>query len=311
MQSRLRRGIFSVMMLNERHILSQLLPGLAATESVAVGPGDDCAALRTSGGGPLLLAAVDQVIAGVHFLSEGTAPERAGAKLMKRNLSDIAAMGGTPRWALLAFAARGCSESWGLEFCRGAADAGMRYGTPLTGGDIAGLERDGVAASLTILGEVEESEIVLRRGAKPGDLLYVTGRIGNSFLSEHHLDFTPRLAEGRFLASHRFASAMLDISDGLLLDASRLAAASQVALTVEQERIPLRAGAVPESAWSDGEDYELLFTVPADAAAQLEAEWPPGFAPLTRIGSVSAGSGEVLDPEGNSLTEHRKSGYEH
>ena len=299
------------MMLNERHILSQLLPGLAATESVAVGPGDDCAALRTSGGGPLLLAAVDQVIAGVHFLSEGTAPERAGAKLMKRNLSDIAAMGGTPRWALLAFAARGCSESWVLEFCRGAADAGMRYGTPLTGGDIAGLERDGVAASLTILGDVEESEIVLRRGAKPGDLLYVTGRIGNSFLSEHHLDFTPRLAEGRFLASHRFASAMLDISDGLLLDASRLAAASRVALTVEQERIPLRAGAVPESAWSDGEDYELLFTVPADAAAQLEAEWPPGFAPLTRIGSVSAGSGEVLDPEGNSLTEHRKSGYEH
>ena len=299
------------MMLNERHILSQLLPGLAATESVAVGPGDDCAALRTSGGGPLLLAAVDQVIAGVHFLSEGTAPERAGAKLMKRNLSDIAAMGGTPRWALLALAARGGSESWVLEFCRGAADAGMRYGTPLTGGDIAGLERDGVAASLTILGEVEESEIVLRRGAKPGDLLYVTGRIGNSFLSEHHLDFTPRLAEGRFLASHRFASAMLDISDGLLLDASRLAAASRVALTVEQERIPLRAGAVPESAWSDGEDYELLFTVPADAAAQLEAEWPPGFAPLTRIGSVSAGSGEVLDPEGNSLTEHRKSGYEH
>lgn len=299
------------MMLNERHILSQLLPGLAATESVAVGPGDDCAALRTSGGGPLLLAAVDQVIAGVHFLSEGTAPARAGAKLMKRNLSDIAAMGGTPRWALLAFAARGRSESWVLEFCRGAADAGMRYGTPLTGGDIAGLERDGVAASLTILGEVAESEIVLRRGAKPGDLLYVTGWIGNSFLSEHHLDFTPRLAEGRFLASHRFASAMLDISDGLLLDASRLAAASQVALTVEQERIPLRAGAVPESAWSDGEDYELLFTVPADVATQLEAEWPPGFAPLTRIGSVSAGSGEVLDPEGNSLTEHRKSGYEH
>lgn len=298
-------------MLNERHILSQLLPGLAVPASVAIGPGDDCAALRTPGGGPLLLAAVDQVIADVHFVGGSTAPARAGAKLMKRNLSDIAAMGGTPRWALLAFAGRGCSEAWVLEFCRGAAGAGAQYGVPLTGGDIAELPAEGVSTSLTILGEVDENEIVLRSGAKAGDLLYVTGAIGNSFASEHHLDFAPRLAEGRFLASHHFASAMLDISDGLLLDASRLAAASRVALTVEQERIPLRAGAVPESAWSDGEDYELLFTVPADAAAQLEECWPPGLAPLTRIGSVSAGSGEVLDSGGNSLIEHRKSGYEH
>ena len=298
-------------MLNECHILTQLLPGLPVSASAAVGPGDDCAALRTSGGGPLLLAAVDQVIAEVHFAAALTSPERAGAKLVKRNLSDIAAMGGTPRWALLAFAARNRSETWILEFCRGAADAGMRYGVPLVGGDIAELASDGVCASLAILGEVAENEIVLRRGAKPGDRLYVTGCIGNSFRSEHHLDFTPRLAEGRFLAAHHFASAMLDISDGLLLDASRLATSSQVELTVEPERIPLRAGAEPATAWSDGEDYELLFTVPADAAAQLEELWPPEFAPLTRIGSVSAGSGEVLDPGGNSLTEHRKSGYEH
>ena len=227
-------------MLNECHILTQLLPGLPVSASVAVGPGDDCAALRTSGGGPLLLAAVDQVIAEVHFAAASTSPERAGAKLVKRNLSDIAAMGGTPRWALLAFAARNRSETWILEFCRGAADAGMRYGVPLVGGDIAELASDGVCASLAILGEVAENEIVLRRGAKPGDRLYVTGCIGNSFRSEHHLDFTPRLAEGRFLAAHHFASAMLDISDGLLLDASRLATSSQVALTVEPERIPLR-----------------------------------------------------------------------
>lgn len=297
-------------MLNERHILAQLLPGLAVPSSVAVGPGDDCAALRTPGG-PLLLAAVDQVIADVHFVGRSTAPARAGAKLMKRNLSDIAAMGGVPRWALLAFAARGRSESWVLEFCRGAAEAGMRYGVPLAGGDIAELAADGVSASLSILGEVAEEEIVLRSGAKEGDLLYVTGAIGNSFASEHHLDFEPRLKEGRFLASHRFASAMLDISDGLLLDASRLAAASQVALTVEKERIPLRAGAEPDTAWSDGEDYELLFTVPGGSAARLEEIWPAGFAPITRIGFVSAGSGEVLAPGGKSLIEHRKSGYEH
>ena len=202
MQSGLWCGIFSGIMLNECHILTQLLPGLPVSASVAVGPGDDCAALRTSGGGPLLLAAVDQVIAEVHFAAALTSPERAGAKLVKRNLSDIAAMGGTPRWALLAFAARNRSETWILKFCRGAADAGMRYGVPLVGGDIAELASDGVCASLAILGEVAENEIVLRRGAKPGDRLYVTGCIGNSFRSEHHLDFTPRLAEGSGANSH-------------------------------------------------------------------------------------------------------------
>ncbi len=288
---------------DELEILRRLLPGLPAGSGVALGPGDDCAALEISGG-KLLLAAVDQLVGGVHYLPESTSPERAGAKLMKRNLSDIAAMGGIPRWALLAVAFEGRSADWVTAFCRGAAAAGTRYGVAVVGGDLARLAGKGEAASLTILGEVAAKEMVCRSGACPGDLVYVTGAIGNSFLSEHHLDFEPRLAEGRFLAANGFATAMLDVSDGLLLDAERLAAASGADITIDAAAVPLRAGAALPGALGDGEDYELLFTVRGEEAERLEREWPKELAPIRRIGFVAAGEGRLRG-------EYGRKGYEH
>ena len=201
---------------DELDILKKLLPTLPQAGSVAVGPGDDCAALEWSGD-TLLLAAADQLIGGVHYYREATTPRRAGRKLMCRNLSDIAAMGGRPLWALLTVAASGRTPEWILEFCRGVSECGAEYGVSVVGGDIASLPAPGEVTTLTILGTVRRGEIVRRSGAKPGDLLYVTGALGNSLAGGHHLDFEPRLAEGRFLAEGKYASAMLDVSDGLLL----------------------------------------------------------------------------------------------
>ena len=291
--------------MEELALLSRLLPTLKFGADTVLGPGDDCAALDC-GGPELVLAAVDHLIAGVHYLREDTPPEAAGAKLFNRNASDIAAMGGTPRWALLALAADGCGNDELLAFAQGAARAAEACGAALAGGDIASLPSPGLSASLTILGTVPRGEMIARSGARPGDLVCVTGEIGNSYLSGHHLDFTPRLAEGRLLASRHLATAMLDVSDGLLLDAARLAEMSQVRLELDPERVPLRAGAKLPDALGDGEDYELLFTVPRERLGELR-----DTVAATVIGRVCAGTpGGVTDPSGGDLLTG-KTGYEH
>jgi len=292
------------MAIEELKILAGLLPELRQNDSVATGPGDDCAVLKTPGGGPMdILAAVDQLARDVHYTG-GTPPEAAGEKLLKRNLSDIAAMGGTPRWALLTVAAGGRDSEWVLRFCRGVAEYAATCDLPVVGGDLAGLEADTEVATLTILGEIPTGRAVLRSGARPGDGLYVTGSIGNSFESRHHLTFRPRLAEGEFLRGK--ATAMLDVSDGLLLDAERLARASQVDLILDAEKVPLRAGATLPEALGDGEDYELLFTAPSG----MEKRWLRELAPLTRIGEVRPGAGQILDKHGKEYDIER-TGYEH
>ena len=292
------------MALEELKILEKLLPELRQDDSVVLGPGDDCAVLKaTDDAKTELLAAVDQVAKGIHYTAD-TPPEAAGEKLLKRNLSDIAAMGGVPRWALLTVAAGGRDAEWVLRFCRGVAGCAAKYAVPVVGGDLAGLGADTEVATLTILGEVPAGKALRRSGARSGDALYVTGEIGNSFASRHHLSFSPRLAEGKFLRGK--ATAMLDVSDGLLLDARRLAHASRVDLKLDAARVPLRAGAELPGALSDGEDYELLFTAPPG----LERCWDSGLAKVTRIGEVLPGPGRVLDAGGEDYNTERI-GYEH
>ena len=290
------------MALEELKILEKLLPELPQDASVVLGPGDDCAVLETSGDTELL-AAVDQLARDIHYTAD-TPPGLAGEKLLKRNLSDIAAMGGTPRWALLTVAAGGRDGRWVLEFCRGVSRCAAKYRVSVAGGDLAGLKTDTEVATLTILGEVPAGRAIRRSGARPGDALYVTGEIGNSFASRHHLTFSPRLEEGVFLRGK--ATAMLDISDGLLLDARRLARASQADLKLDAALVPLRAGARLPDALSDGEDYELLFTAPPE----LETRWDRRLAKLTRIGEVLPGEGRILDTDGNEYNLDRI-GYEH
>ncbi len=295
--------------MREFKVLDKVLPLLYQRADVAVGPGDDCAAIDL-GGNCYLLAAVDQMVCGLHYYPE-VAPERIGAKLLKRNLSDVAAMGGFPGHALVSLAAYGNKSKWYEKFFKGLEKEARRWDVSICGGDLSGLPAGKLreVMSLTILGQVSADKICLRENAMPGDYLYATGCFGNSLISEHHLEFTPRLAEGEFLAG-TYTRAMLDVSDGLLLDASRMAKASRVLLTLDLESIPLRPGADLVGALGDGEDYELIFAVAPDKCEELEKTWKFSGTRLSRIGVFSKGSG-VFDRNGKDLMKMRHTGYEH
>ncbi len=298
--------------MKEIELLKKILPSLHQADSVEVGPGDDCAVLDL-GADHLLLAAVDQVVANVHYDLDATAPQLIAAKLLKRNLSDIAAMGGSASWALLALASTHNNDSWYTDFYAGLESEALRWDVSICGGDLTGLRQTvpGDVASLTILGTVPGRFPALRSNALSGELLYATGCFGNSYSSGHHLNFSPRLREGKFLAE-TFTRTMIDVSDGLLLDAGRLAIASRVGVEMWPEAVPRRTGAALEQVMGDGEDYELLFTVAPDAAARLEKSWPFSEVLLTRIGRIIVGPpGVVVNRQGQPLAEIYPAGFNH
>ena len=278
----------------------------AASPHAPFGIGDDCAVLPASRGPQLIT--VDPVIFGRHF--DAAVPPRAvGAKLLKRNLSDLAAMGGCPSAAVLALTLDPhTSLAWLEQFYRGLATCARRYRVPIVGGDIA--QADGVlAASLTLLGAAAGPRVVTRTGARIGDPIYVTGVLGRSLASGHHFAFHPRLAEGAWLAGRPEVRAMMDVSDGLAKDLGALPP-PHAKPSLEPGALPLRRGADLRAALTDGEDYELVFALAAhtDAAAFARA-WHRRF-PRTRLTNV--GHFARLNALSSSAVRLEDfSGYEH
>jgi thiamine-monophosphate kinase len=259
-------------------------------EEIVVAPGDDCAAIKWHND-KLMLLAIDQIAGNRHYISSGknaTSAKLAGRKLLARNLSDIAAMGGKALFCLLGTAfKKGKEKCWINDFYDGIISLAKEHSVFMIGGDYISTENDDVAG-LTIIGEVPANEIILRSGAKPGDLLCVTGACGKSFETEHHLNFQPRCQEGRWLAKNNFAAAMIDISDGLLLDASRICKHSNCGLKIFTEKIPLRnQNTSIKEALHDGEDFELLFAVNESKIDQLLASWCFENTPLSVIGKFT------------------------
>lgn len=252
------------------------------------GIGDDCAVLPAARRRQLLT--VDPVIYGRHF--DATVPPRAvGAKLLKRNLSDIAAMGGHPVSAVLAITldAR-VSRRWLELFYRGLAAEARRHHVTIVGGDVA--EAAGtVSACLTLLGVASGPRFLTRRGARPGDWILVTGELGGSRGSGHHFRFTPRLAEGAWLARRSAVRAMMDVSDGLAKDLGALTPAGATP-RLEATALPVRRGSDIRGALTDGEDYELLLAVAGQTDLRaLQRAWRRRFprTRLTCIGRFEAG----------------------
>ena len=245
------------------------------------GIGDDCAVLPRLRGRPLLT--VDPVIFGRHFDEDD--PARAvGAKLLKRNLSDVAAMGGRPVAAVVALSlAPTVDRRWLEQFYRGLAAAAPRYRTPVVGGDVAQAQ-GGFVATLTLAGEAT-SRAVARAGARAGDWIYVTGILGGSLPSGRHLNFEPRLAEGAWLARRPAVRAMLDVSDGLAKDLRALTPAGcQAALAADS--VPRLRGVTLAAALGDGEDYELAFALAASADRRaFERAWRRAF-PRVRLTGI-------------------------
>ncbi len=232
--------------------------------TLLVGPGDDCAVIRSPAGDTQLLT-VDQLVAGRHFEPD-TDLDLIARKAVARSVSDIAAMGGIPAWAL----------GTGLlpkEYAHADAlfDAMHKWANhwhcPLIGGDIAshGSPDHPLTLTVTVGGIVPEgAQPVLRSGAMPGDLLYVTGQIGGSFESGWHLRFEPRVEVGQW-ASRANAHAMIDLSDGLGRDANRIAMASGVRINLDATKLPISHRCDGwQQAVSEGEDYELLIALSPD-----------------------------------------------
>jgi thiamine-monophosphate kinase len=302
-----------------------------------IGIGDDAAALTVSPAA-LLLVTTDMLLEGVHFDLATTDLYSLGWKSAAVNLSDIAAMGGAPRFCLTALGIPPALMVEDIrEFYRGVNACLKKFGTSLVGGDTC-RSRKGFVITVTVLGEAGAKQVLTRSGARPGDRIFVTGTLGDSgagldllriaecgvriknsqakHLVEKHLRPCPRVAEGRKLALAGVASAMIDLSDGLSSDLAHVCEESGVGAEVHAGQIPLSKALrsmktlqrpVLEYALSGGEDYELLFTVPPDTVDKLRTL----RIAAKEIGAVTRGrSIALIGPDGRK-TPLRPSGYEH
>lgn len=277
----------------EDALIQLLTRGLPQTVRTLTGPGDDCAVLRgPSARSPLTLFKTDCLIENVHFTPD-TEPQRVGWKALCRVISDIAAMGGEPREALITLALpRDMRTARVQKLYTGIRKAARRFGCGIAGGETSSVPEGAPAMiSVAMLGQVEPRRLVLRSSGKPGDAILVTGRLGGSIAGKH-LDFIPRLSEARWLTEHARPSAMMDLSDGLAKDLPRLADASGTGFHLDPSLLPLTPGCTPSQALGDGEDYELLFTLPPRKAEPLLRAWPQAFQriPLTCIGHLTTRS---------------------
>jgi thiamine-monophosphate kinase len=264
---------------------------------IVLGIGDDCAIYRPRGSAEDLLFTTDLLVEDVHFRRATHRAEDAGWKALARGLSDIAAMGGAPRFFLLSLAlARWADARWVDGFYRGLLRLAARAGVTLVGGDVGRSNK--VTCDIVVCGAVPRGRALRRDGARAGDEIYVSGRLGGSALGlstgggaawRRHLGPEPRLALGRFLRERVRATGAMDLSDGLSMDLWRFATASKLAAEIQAP--PRFAGASLEQALHGGEDYELLFTTRPRAHLPAEFEGVP----LTRIGVMRRGrAGTVL-----------------
>ncbi len=323
--------------MNEFELIARLTKSLPTNQNVVIGAGDDCAVLDFGLPDQWLLFKTDAIVEGIHFTRD-TAPEKIGHKALARGLSDIAAMAGRPTAALVTIA---LPRKFDPKFV-GAIYAGMntlaeKHGTAIVGGETT-TNPERILISIALLGLVPRGKALLRSGAKAGDVIFVTGELGGS-LAGKHLEFEPRLAEARWLAEYFPVHAMIDLSDGLAGDLRHILKASHVGAELLKTAIPVSRAAklrargqargsmaevsLPRShehghkppfvaALTDGEDFELLFTVPGAHAVKLLDAWKKQFPNLrlSCIGKITAGEGITLRDK-NGIQPLTADGYVH
>src|SRR5712692_4064063 len=295
---------------DELSILAKIersLAGISAKNGdLALGIGDDAALFRPKTGYETILTC-DWFLEGAHFLRNKQPPDSVGWKCLARAVSDIAAMGGTPRYFLLSLALPdSITGIWLTRFLGGLRRASQKFGCALAAGNTP--RQSKILINVTVVGEVRKGRATLRRGAQPGDLIYVSGALGEAELGLHTLRRTkgiarssnaalrkdlypePRIALGRWLVQNRIVTAMMDLSDGLSSDLRRLCAASGVGATIDAPDLPLAKSSISEGrrenlfelALHGGDDYELLFTTSRTNAARIPRRFQG--VPLTPIG---------------------------
>jgi thiamine-monophosphate kinase len=289
--------------MNEFELIGRLTRSLATNKSVVTGAGDDCALLDLGLPDKLVLFKTDAVVEGVHFTA-GAPPEKIGHKALGRCLSDVAAMAGTPVAALVTLALpREFDANYVEAIYAGMNTLARRHDVAIVGGETT-LSPGGLLISVALMGVVPRGKAVLRSGAEAGDAIFVTGELGGS-LAGKHLDFEPRLAEAQWLVREFAIHAMLDVSDGLAGDLRHLLKASRVGAELLSASIPISRAAKLAArthpsdktallaALTDGEDFELLFTVAARDAVPLIDAWKKQYpkVALSCIGKIIANEG--------------------
>jgi thiamine-monophosphate kinase len=307
--------------MNEFELISRLTKSLPANETVVAGAGDDCAVLDLGVPGKLILFKTDAVVEGIHFTPE-TPPEKIGHKALARCLSDIAAMAGTPTAALVTIALpQDFDAGFVAKIYEGMSALAEKFSVAIVGGETT-TNPERMLISVALLGMVERGKQTMRSGARAGDAIFVTGELGGS-LAGKHLDFEPRIVEARWLAENFHIHAMLDLSDGLAGDLRHVVKASGVGAEILKSALPvsreakLRARGDAQkpaalAALTDGEDFELLFTVASKDAVKLLDAWKEKFPKLklSCIGKMVAGEGVLLRDK-TGAHKLGAQGYEH
>jgi thiamine-monophosphate kinase len=308
--------------MNEFELIARLTKSLPTNQNVVTGAGDDCAVLDFGVPDKLFLFKTDAVVEGIHFKKDSP-PEKIGHKALARCLSDIAAMAGTPTAALVTIGLPENFEPGFVEKIYGGMNAlAQKHGVAIAGGETT-TNPDRIFISIALLGTVAREKQILRSGAKAGDAIFVTGELGGS-LAGKHLEFEPRLHEARWLAANFSIHAMIDLSDGLAGDLRHLLKSSRVGAELLKSAIPISRAARKTArknpftklpfiaALTDGEDFELLFTVASGDAVKLLDAWKKQFPKLRLrcIGKITADEGITIRNKSGAqpLTAH---GYAH
>ena len=309
----------------EFDLIARIRARVATRADVVLGIGDDAALLAPPPGRQLVVTA-DTLNDGVHF-PRGTSPADVGWKALAVNLSDLASMGAEPAWCTLSLSLPQSDPAWIEGFLDGFLDLAGQHGIALVGGDTT---RGPLSIAVTAMGLVEPGRALRRDGARVGDEVWVTGTLGDAAGGLALLDRepvpalrarldrpTPRVAAGRALAG--IATACVDVSDGLLADLGHVCARSHVAARIDVDALPASAALREAFGEADrialqasgGDDYELCFTAPADAGADIGAVSAQLGLRITRIGRIMAGEGvHPLDADGRTWSPPRR-GYDH
>jgi thiamine-monophosphate kinase len=321
--------------LGEFEFIAKLLRPLAAGFPGAFELGDDTARIAVPPGEELVVK-TDAVVSGVHFLPTHD-PGQIARKALRVNLSDLAAAGARPiAYQLALVLPDDIDDPWLEKFCAGLAADQALYGIALCGGDTTSTP-GALTISITALGVAPASHVLGRGGARPGDLVFVSGTIGDgalgllantgrlpeatadarAVLEDRYLLPKPRLALGPHLLG--VASACMDVSDGLVGDLGHIAERSAVRTVIDADKVPLSSAAqaalarrpdLLEALLTGGDDYELLFTAPPDRRAAIADAATAAGVPVTEIGRIEAGSGVAVERQGRALTFTR-AGYQH
>jgi len=281
--------------LGEFGLIERLKKFAPVSKSVIKGIGDDTAVLPFDRNEYQLLT-TDMLAEDTHF-TRRMSPRSIGHKALACNISDIAAMGGRPTFAVISIGLpQNLPVSFVKEVYKGIQQIAQEYKVSIVGGDT--IKTDKIVINIALLGLVEKKYLVTRDGAKAGDWIFVTGPLGGSFKSGRHLNFSPRMSQARFLVENFKPSAMMDISDGLAGDLNHILTASKKGARLDHESIPRHKGVSLSQALNDGEDFELLFTLSLKNA-RLLMDWQSRaksfyFYP---IGNITANVREKIDSQ--------------